>query len=124
MNSLERIRTVLNLGQPDRAPFSFKLSPAQIDRAEAELGTRDFKTYFDFDIKQGQPAETKLSTDFTVFHDNAGQPNSRLDEWGVLHVPTPDSYHFARRCNPMAKFDSAEQFASYPYPDFDAEYRY
>ena len=114
----------MNLGQPDRVPFSFKLSPTQMDRAEEKLGTRDYAAHFDFDTKSGGAAKTKLKTDFTVFHDNADEPGTWLNEWGVLFAPGEDSYHFAHRYNPMAKFDSAEQFEAFPYPDIDAEYRY
>ena len=123
MNHRQRIQAVLNLKEPDRVPFSFKLTEAQMDVCERQLGTRDYRTYFDFDVKADKAAKTKLTTDFTKFHDIDPPQNSWFNEWGVLFVGC-DTYHFAHRYNPMAKFDSAEQFESYPYPDIDAQYRY
>jgi len=124
MNHWQRMQKVLNLEQPDRVPFSFKLCDAQEEVCERMLGTRDYRTYFDFDVKRGKAGKTKLQTDFRPFHDIKPPEDSWFNEWGVLFVPFEGSYHFAHRYNPMAGFDSPEQFESYPYPDLDAEYRY
>lgn len=124
----ERVLTALKRnGTPDRTPFEISwgaftplLMKTYREKTGSELPPEE---YFDFDTRSVFPGLTRLKTDFTRFFPDGVEPEASFDEWGIGSVPTlyeiPDfKYH------PLGTATTVAEIDAYPWPDFDAPYRY
>ena len=124
----ERVLTALKRnGTPDRTPFEISwgaftplLMKTYREKTGSELPPEE---YFDFDTRSVFPGPTRLKTDFTRFFPDGVEPEASFDEWGIGSVPTlyeiPDfKYH------PLGTATTVAEIDAYPWPDFDAPYRY
>lgn len=124
----ERVLTALKRnGTPDRTPFEISwgaftplLMKTYREKTDSELPPEE---YFDFDTRSVFPGPTRLKTDFTRFFPDGVEPEASFDEWDIGSVPTlyeiPDfKYH------PLGTATTVAEIDAYPWPDFDAPYRY
>lgn len=119
----ERVLTALRRKQPDRVPMHFTLCPSQIERFRQKTGADCTAEYFGFDIRKVKIGATKLNGDFSKY--TADYPNeANIDEWGIGWFSTDTSGHFQRIVHPLKDVSSVNEIREYPFPDFDADYRY
>jgi len=129
MTSRERVLAALKRdGRPDKTPFEIswgsftpRLMKTYREKTGSDLSPEE---YYNFDTRFVVPGPTNKSTDFSAFFPGEElDKDVSFDEWGIGAVPTryeiPDyKYH------PLKRMTTAEQIDAYPWPDFDADYRY
>jgi uroporphyrinogen decarboxylase len=112
VNSVERVRTALRLGQPDRVPVLEFVVDEKVARAAAP-GCRDVADCMD-----------RLDLDAVgcgaCFAKVESRPDgSYTDEWGVAYLPGPEAVAHPLR-GPIATLDDAR---AYEPPDPEAPHR-
>jgi len=126
MTNRENVLRALRRDHPERVPFEFVLCPSHIDELEKKTGTRDYLEYYGFPIRYVELNETRKKTDFTKYYKyippNA-TPLSWNPEWGMYGVNSSFA-HFQEMLHPMQEFQSADEILEYPFPDFNADYRW
>jgi uroporphyrinogen decarboxylase len=126
MTNRDNILRGLRRQQPERVGFDFCLSPLLHDEFKRRTGQTDYQEYYKFPVRSLDIQPTRLKTDFSVYFDSLPPGTRPLDwnpEWGVMGAPGATA-HFQEMLHPMAKFTSVDQIASYPWPDFLADYRW
>lgn len=126
MTNRENILTGLRRRQPERVGYDFMLCPEQIDRFRSETGQEDLAAYFDFPTRSVEPRPTRLSPDFSRYYDSLPEGTRPLDwnpEWGVMGAPGSTA-HFQEMLHPMERMEDPSELEDYPWPDFDADYRW
>ncbi len=112
MNSSERVRTALKLGQPDRVPVLEFVVDEKVARA-AVPGCRDVADCMDQLDMDG----VGCGAAFEVVSHNAD--SSYLDEWGVKYLPGPEAVAHPI-CGPIVTLDDARAYAP---PDPESPHR-
>ena len=127
MNSRERVLAAINKKKPDRTPRLLYgeiigYVPKVAEQLEKHCGKQNPIDYFDMDItKVNDVNPTKLNVErFYPWHH---QTNFPIDEWGV-GWESGSLMHFARIVSPLESVSDFDKIKSYPWPDFDEEYRY
>ena len=126
MTNRQNIFRGLRRQQPERVGFEFSLSPLLQEEFKRRTGLTDYQEYYKFPFRYHDMNPTRLKTDFSVYFDSLPPGTRPLDwnpEWGVMGAPGATA-HFQEMLHPMAKFTSVAQIASYPWPDFLADYRW
>jgi len=109
-----------------KIPFELTLCPAHTDHLEKIAGTRDYLEYFNIPLRYVDIRPTTKQADFTGYYRDLpanASPLSWNPEWGVYSVPGSVA-HFEEMINPMRHFTDASEIETYPFPDFDADYRW
>jgi uroporphyrinogen decarboxylase len=112
VNSVERVRTALQLGQPDRVPVLEFVVDARVARA-AVPGCRDVADCMDQLDMDGVGCGAR----FEVVQRHAD--DSYTDEWGVNYLPSPESVAHPVS-GPITNLDDAH---AYTPPDPEAPQR-
>jgi len=107
-------------------PADFSMSPALNEKFQNWVDAGKI----DFDISIAHklvpdiiPAEREQSV-FSKYYDYGLRPGTDIDIWGVAREPgSAESMHMMRMRHPMKDFDSLEQIAAYPFPDFSKSSR-
>ena len=126
MTNRENILRGLRRQQPERVGFDFVFCPALLEEFKRRAGREDYQEYYRFPVRCLEISPTRLKTDFTIYYDALPPGTRPLDwnpEWGVMGAPGGTA-HFQEMLHPMSNFTSVEQIASYPWPDFLADYRW
>ncbi|MCL1895145.1 MAG: hypothetical protein FWG03_01205, partial [Clostridiales bacterium] len=109
-----------------KTPFDLALCPAHMDHLEKIAGTRDYYEYFGIPIRYVDIRPTSMQADYSAYYEglpaDAG-PLSWNPEWGVYSTPGSLA-HFEEMIHPMRGFTSVTEIEGYPFPDFDAGYRW
>lgn len=108
MNSAERVRTALRLGQPDRVPIIEFVLDERVARA-AVPGCLDVADCMDRLGMDGVGCGAR----FEVVHRHGD--GSYVDEWGVTYKSSPEAVAHPHR-GPIATIDDARAYAP-PDPD-------
>jgi len=126
MTNRENVLKALRREKPERIPFEFVLCPSKIEEFRNRTGETDYQEYYDFPIRYVELNPTMKKTDFSIYYkdlpENA-EPLSWNPEWGVMSVKGTVA-HFERMLHPMEDFTTVEEIRSYPFPDFNDEYRW
>lgn len=126
MTNRENVLRALRRDNPGRVPFEFVLCPSHVAELERRVGTRDYIEYFKFPIRYVEINGTTQTTDFTKFYPSLpphAAPLSWNPEWGIYGVNSSLA-HFQEMLHPMQDFVAADQILAYPFPDFNADYRW
>ena len=126
MANREKYLRALRRQGGDKIPFELVLCPAHTDYLEETFGTRDYLEYFDIPLRYVDIKPTTKKPDFTGYYKDLpanASPLSWNPEWGVYSVPGSVA-HFEEMLNPMRDFKDISEIESYPFPDFDADYRW
>lgn len=126
MTNRENVFRALKRNKPESVPFDMVLCPSKEEEFRHRTGSQNYMEYYKFPFRYVEPDETILRTDFTKYYKYI-PPNSKPinwnPEWGVLGVGN-SSAHFQEILHPMENFSSIEEIVNYPFPDFDADYRW
>ncbi|MCL1896109.1 MAG: uroporphyrinogen decarboxylase family protein [Clostridiales bacterium] len=109
-----------------KTPFDLSLCPAHMDYLEEIAGTRDYYEYFGIPLRYVDVRPTEKQTDYTKYYRGLppeAKPLSWNPEWGVYSTPGSVA-HFEEMIHPMRDFTSVSEIEDYPFPDFDADYRW
>jgi len=126
MTNRENVLRALRRDIPERVPFEFVLCPSHVDELEKKTGTRDYLEYYGFPIRYVELTATKKITDFTKYYNyipSNATPLSWNAEWGIYGVNSRFA-HFQKMLHPMQKLQSEDEILKYPFPDFNADYRW
>lgn len=126
MNKRENLLRALRRDNPEYVPFDMDLCPSQMERLKSRTGTADFKEYYDFAYRNVELKPTKLHRDFSKYYkgiEGKLEPLSWNPEWGVMGIHGSVA-HFQQMLHPMRNFTEIEEIMEYPFPDFDADYRW
>lgn len=122
MTSRERVLTALRHAVPDLVPVDLSLTEPFLELARQRLDGADPWDHFDVDVRAAPLNPTRKQTDFRVYFDDLPD-DAVCTEWGVAQVPH-GFWHYLENRHPLAGFTSPADLESYPFPDFDAGYRY
>ena len=126
MNNRQNVLKALRRKNPSKVPFDFTLCPAQIEIFKQKTGHSDYMEFFDFPFRYIEPNKTNKNYDYKSFYKELPKEAKPLNwnpEWGIYGVNSGTA-HFQDMLHPMQSFSSIEEFESYPFPDFDEEYRW
>jgi len=82
--------------------------------------------YFNFPFRYIEPNKTNKNYNYKSFYTELPKDAKPLHwnpEWGIYGVDSGYA-HFQDMLHPMKSFSSVEEFESYPFPDFEEEYRW
>ena len=117
MTSRERVLAAVARREPDRVPFSLRLTPDLERRLEERHGTDNLDDFYRTDVRFARYHAVPEEIDHSPY--TAGFPaDADVDLWGVGVRPV-GYFHFAQCIHPMAQFTSAEQVADYPLPAWE-----
>lgn len=126
MTNRENVLRALRRDHPERVPFDFGPCPSIVDELEKRTGTRDYAGHFGIPMRAVHVGPTRMKHDYTKYYKNLpsnAEPLSWAPEWGIMGLGGSLA-HFQEMLHPMADFDSIEQIREYPFPDYDADYRW
>lgn len=126
MTRRENVLRALRRESPEKVPFEFIPSPAILETIRERYGTSDYEGFFGIPFRDIETAPSRLETDYRPFYRNLppdALPIEWAPEWGVLGVRGSVA-HFQKMLHPMADFQSPGEMDRYPFPDFDAAYRW
>ncbi len=112
MNSVERVKTALKLGQPDRVPVMEFLIDEKVAKA-AVPGCKDVADCMD----QLDMDNVGCGAFFDTVKQN--QDGSYIDEWGICYIPSEQAIAHPLR-GPISTIEDAQ---AYTPPDPDAKHR-
>lgn len=132
MTPRERVLTAVARRKPDKVPkdLSWGFTPPVLDTFRAKTGCDDPNDYFDVEIRfvglgipEERQAEEKARRQevFGRYYQNL-PPGTEISEWGTAHIPGT-FYHFTRFTPSMRRATSVADLESYPFPDFEEEWR-
>lgn len=123
MTPRERVITALNRSVPDKVPKYFEVTPPVLETFKRITGAEDPAEYFDLEIRKVSFAPTQKATDFSSYLE--GLPaGTTVNEWGIGHVKGSGYAHFVDMVHPLARAQSVDDVAEYPFPDVTEEYRW
>lgn len=126
MNKRENLLRALRRDSPEYVPFDMDLCPSQLENLKARIGTDDFREYYDFAYRYVELNPSKVKRDFSQYYkgiDGKLEPLNWNPEWGVMGI-YGSTAHFQQMLHPMRDFTGIEEIMEYPFPDFDADYRW
>ncbi|MDR1948819.1 MAG: hypothetical protein LBQ38_05470 [Spirochaetaceae bacterium] len=126
MTNRENVIRSLRRDSPERVPFDMTLCPAHIENLKKKTGSSDYHAYFNFPYRYVELDPTKLEIDYTRYYRDlppSAKPLSWNPEWGIYSVPGQVA-HFEEMLHPMADFEDPDEILAYPFPDFNAVYRW
>lgn len=126
MNKRENLLRALRRDNPEYVPFDMDLCPSQIENLIKRTGTANFHEYYDFDYRFVELKPTKLNRDFSKYYKGVAgklEPLNWNPEWGVMGIYGSKA-HFQQMIHPMQNFTQVEEILDYPFPDYDADYRW
>lgn len=104
-------------------PVHFDLCPALERKFHEVYGEEaDYRDVFEFpfrNLRTGFLRQEFRDWNERCYPGREFLPGTSFSIWGVAHEPTPESMHMSRMYHPMQNFTTEEEFASYPYPEFD-----
>ena len=104
-------------------PVHFDLCPALERKFHEVYGEEaDYRDVFEFpfrNLRTGFLRQEFRDWNERCYSGREFLPGTSFSIWGVAHEPTPESMHMSRMYHPMQNFTTEEEFASYPYPEFD-----
>ena len=126
MNKRENLLRALRREGPEYVPFDMDLCPSQLENLKKRIGTDDFREYYDFAYRYVELNPTRLNRDFSRYYEGVEgklEPLNWNPEWGVMGI-YGSTAHFQHMMHPMKNFTTVEEIEAYPFPDFDADYRW
>lgn len=126
MNNRQNVLEALRRGNPATVPFDFVLCPSQIETFKQKTGHEDYMEYFAFPFRYIEPNPTKKRYDYSVYYKNLPEdatPLSWNPDWGI-YGKASGTAHFQGMLHPMQTFTHIEEFETYPFPDYEADYRW
>lgn len=107
----------------ERAPVQFDLCPLQNEKFQQEIGNNNlnYTEYYKFPYRSAGDMTIKKVEPKTYiqFYDKQLKKGTNIDIWGVAREPgSKECMHMNYMLHPMEKFDSLEQFKTYPFPDY------
>lgn len=128
MTKRENLLRALRRDHPEFVPFDMDLSPEQLKRFKERTGTEDFRGYYDFAYRYVELNPTKVHNDYSKYYaDIEGdyEPLNWNPEWGVMGKSSKTGeLHFQQMLHPMRNFEDISEIEEYPFPDFNADYRW
>lgn len=104
-------------------PVHFDLCPALERKFHEVYGEEaDYRDVFEFpfrNLRTGFLRQEFRDWNERCYPGREFLPGTSFSIWGVAHEPMPESMHMSRMYHPMQNFTTEEEFASYPYPEFD-----
>lgn len=122
MTPRERVLAAVNRRKPDKIPKDAGHTPAVYEMFREKTGCDDWSGYFKIESRGVGLQPSRLNPDFRVYYDNLPD-DAYFDEFGVAHVPG-QFYHFFKYWFAMRNMTTVDELREYPWPDFDAEYRW
>ena len=122
MTHRENFLRAVRRESPECVPFWMELCPSLKEELKKRYGTEDVQEAFDTPIRYVGMGPTKLTTDFRKYFEYFPE-DAYTDEWGVGYAPGSVA-HFATFLSPMKNFETPEEVAAFPEPDFLEEYRW
>lgn len=126
MNKRENLLRALRRDNPEYVPFDMDLSPAQLENFKKRTGAKDFREYYDFAYRYVEINPTRIEQDYSQYYKDVKVPYGPISwnpEWGVMGT-YGSTAHFQHIMNPMRDFTEISEIETYPFPDFDADYRW
>jgi len=113
---------------PDRCPFEISwgaftpsLMATYRQRTGSDLEPCEF---FDFDTRSVNIGPTRQSVDFRGCFAEPVPDRVIFDEWGVGMVPGSTEHFVDFSLHPLARCQTPDEVADFPWPDVDADYRF
>ena len=126
MKNRVNVLKALRRQNPQSVPFDFTLCPSQIEMFHQMTGHDDYMEFFRFPFRYVELNTTRTSYNYKSFYTDLPQEAKPLNwnpEWGIYGLDSGTA-HFQDMLHPMKNFSSIEELKSYPFPDFDAQYRW
>ncbi len=127
MNPRERILTTLRRQQPDRMPWTLKMTDPVIEHFRKTTGSCAPADYYDFDCRDVGMSESSRATDFQPYYRDRvfSGPVSFNPDWGYAQVAMAAEVPFHHWESPFAgrEFTVADAL-SYPISDLSDPARY
>ena len=120
MTSHERILAAGRRQQPDRVPRDILFEPRLAADLRRQLGADDLSAYFAVDLYHVGLDPTRLTNDYSRYFT---RPGVTWNEWGAGRI-WDDTEHYAEYLYPLEHAETVAEIEEYPWPDFDAPYRY
>lgn len=126
MTKRENLLKALRRENPAYVPIDFDLCPSLNEQFQKRTGASDFREYYDFPYRYVQIHPTRYPHDYSRYYTHITEdlsPISWNPEWGVMGT-FGSLAHFQKMFHPMEHFTSVQEILDYPFPDFDADYRW
>lgn len=123
MNHRENLLSLLRRQGHEFVPTHFRLCPSLIETYEkTSASDLAYEDYFNFSMREVSKPELPPApaVPWRDYYRDTLHDDTLFDEWGVAHEPGSEAaMHMTRMRHPMRDFNSLEQIAGYPYPDFE-----
>ena len=126
MTKRENLLRALKREEPAYVPIDFDLCPSLNETFKSRTGASDFREYYDFPYRYVEIHPTRHPCDYSRYYTDVREkisPISWNPEWGVMGI-TGSLAHFQEMLHPMQNFTSVQEIRDYPFPDFEADYRW
>ncbi len=126
MNKRENLLRALRRDNPEYVPFDMDLCPSHVQRFKERTGTADFREYYDFPFRFVEILPSKHVADYSAYYGGSLEglePLSWNAEWGIM-AKGGSLEHFQHMLHPMQDLTDIQQVLDYPFPDFNADYRW
>ncbi|HBE81037.1 MAG TPA: hypothetical protein DDW65_25100 [Firmicutes bacterium] len=126
MTNRENVLQALRREHPEWVPFEFCACPSIVKKLKTVIGTSNYQDYYNFPIRYIELNPTQKKPDFSKFYHHVPfdiNPLNWAPEWGVM-AKSGSIEHFQEMLHPMADFQSVTEIEEYPFPDFNAAYRW
>lgn len=115
MTRREKFFAAINRKMDGYIPFEFNLCPALEKKFFEKTGQTNYAEYYDMPLRFISVWTKVRDVNFEKYHSKINEI-SIDNTWGIGHK-SGSVEHFSEMKHPMEKFDTIEEFASYPYPD-------
>ncbi len=126
MTKRENLLRALRRDHPAYVPIDFDLCPSLNEEFKKCTGASDFREYYDFPYRFVEIGPTRHPGDYSRYYTHIKEelaPITWNPEWGVMGI-SGSLAHFQKMLHPMESFTSIQEILDYPFPDFDADYRW
>lgn len=123
MDNREIVIRALSKNNPVRVPKEAGFTPLVIEKLKERIGTDDFQSYFNMEIKSVGLSPTKVKQDFSKYLPSNLPFGTTIDDYGIAHIPG-SMYHFTKMTHPLENLTKVSELEKYPFPDQKEDYRY
>jgi uroporphyrinogen decarboxylase len=120
MTGRERVLAAANRQIPDRVPRTIPLEPYVHNLLLKHYGVSDLSVPLKLDAAGLYWLPTQLKNNYSAYF---ARPGVTWDEWGRGRI-WDNIGQYAEYLYPLEKAETVDEILAYPWPDYDAPYRY